>query len=272
MRNSASLLTLTCLLLAFTTCSREKVVEESKTRWMTIAHTPVDEARTGKEVTIEAQVEASPDITDPDIFLYYKSEQEQFVVLPMERFEQGRYFGTIPSQKRGSLIEYYIEGRAGPDLVVQVPAEEKPGFKFYFKGKPNRSVVIANIIVLFASLFLFILSGYLALRSLRNRRTSLPVPRLALVAAVLFFIASIPLGMVVAYQTYGRPWMGFPLGNDFTDNRSLAILIYWGAATFFYRGTALRKDPSSDILPVRALPYVYIVGAAMTIILFLIPH
>jgi hypothetical protein len=253
-------------------CSRDRVVEESKTRWMNLAHIPVEEAEAGREVTLEVQVEASPDIQEPGVFLYYKSEQELFVVVPMKPFEEGRYFGTIPAHGRGSLIKYYIEGRAGDDLVVQVPAEDMPRFEFYFKGTPNRSILIAHIVVIFAALFLFILSGYFAYRGLKQRKALVHAPRLSLLGAVLFFIASIPLGMVIAYQTYGTPWTGFPVGNDLTDNKSLVILLYWAAAAFFYRGSALRKDPSSDVLPARALPYVYMAGVVVTIALFLIPH
>lgn len=260
------------LALLLAGCSRERVVEESKTRWMNLAHTPVEEAEAGAEVTIEVQVEASDDISEPGIFLYYKSEQELFVVVPMKPFEEGRYFGTIPAHGRGSLIKYYVEGRAGEDLVVQVPAEERPRFEFYFKGTPNRYVLIAHVVVIFAALFFFILAGYFAYRGLTERKALLHAPRLGLLGTAFFFIASVPLGMVVAYQTYGKPWTGFPVGNDLTDNKSLVILLYWVAATFFYRGSALRKDPSSDILPGRAIPYVYLAGVLITIALFLIPH
>jgi hypothetical protein len=253
-------------------CGRDKVVEESKTRWMNLAHTPIEEALAGEEVTIEVQVEASGDIAEPGVFLYYRSEQELFVVVPMQAFEAGSYFGKIPAHERGSLIEYYIEGRAGADLTVQVPAEDRPRFEFYFKGVANRYLLIAHVVVIFAALFFFILAGYFAYRALRERRAGLHVPRLGLAGAVLFFISSIPLGMVVAYQTYGKVWTGFPVGNDLTDNKSLVILIYWAAATFLYRGSALRKDPSSDVMPGRALPYIYIAGLVITAVLFLIPH
>lgn len=253
-------------------CGREKVVEESKTRWMNLAHTPVEEAAADSQVTVEVEVKASADITEPDVFLYYKSEQELFVVVPMSRFEEGRYFGKIPPHKRGSLIRYYIEGRGGRDLVVQVPREGEPRFEFYFKGTPNRYVLIAHIVVVFLALFFFVLAGYFAYLGLGRRKAGLHAPRLGLAGTVLFFIASVPLGMIVAHQTYGKPWTGFPVGNDFTDNKSLAILLYWIAASFFYRGSALRRDPSFDILPARTVTYVYLAGAVITIVLFLIPH
>lgn len=263
---------LTVCSLLLVGCGRERVVEESKTRWMNLAHRPVEEAVADSEVTVEVEVKASADITEPDVFLYYKSEQELFVVVAMSRFEEGRYFGKIPPHGRGSLIRYYIEGRSGRDLVVQVPGEGKPRFEFYFKGKPNRIVLIAHIIVVFLALFFFILAGYFAYLGFGRRKAGLQAPRLGAAGTVLFFIASIPLGMIIAYQTYGKPWTGFPVGNDLTDNKSLVILLYWAAATFFYRGSALRKDPSFDILPVRAVNYVYLAGAVITIVFFLIPH
>ena len=260
------------LLVLLAGCGKDRVVEETKTRYMNLAHRPIEEAGAGSEVIIEVEVKASQDITEPGVFLYYKSEQELFVVVPMNRFEEGRYFGKIPPHERGSLITYYIEGRAGQDLVVQVPHEAVEKFEFYFKGTPNRYVLIAHVVVIFAALFFFILAGYFAYRGLKQRKAGLHVPRLALAGTVLFFIASIPLGMIVGYQTYGKPWTGFPVGNDLTDNKSLFILLYYVAATFFYRGSALRKDPSSDLLPARALPYVYMTGFLLTVVLFLIPH
>ena len=105
---SSALLVLMVLALVLAGCGRDKVVEETKTRWMNLAHEPIEEAEAGTDVTVEVAVRASGDITDPGIFLYYKSEQEIFVVVPMQRFEEGRYFGTIPAHKRGSLIKYYI--------------------------------------------------------------------------------------------------------------------------------------------------------------------
>ncbi len=260
------------LLLVVAGCGREEVVQESKTRWMNLAHTPIEEARAGAEVTVEARVQASDDIAEPAVFLYYKSEQDLFVVVPMQHLEDGIYFGRIPAHKRGSLITYYLEARAGDDLVVEVPAADRPRFEFYFKGRPDRRVLIAHVAVIFGALFFFLLAGYFAYKGLTDRRANMHAPRLGLAGSVLFFIASIPLGMIIAYQTYGKPWTGFPVGSDFTDNKSLVILLYWAAATFFYRGSALRKDPSSDLMPWRALPYVYLAGAIITVVLFLIPH
>jgi hypothetical protein len=254
-------------------CGSREAVEEYKARWIRLRHEPVEEATVGTGAPVEAEVEVSKDIGDVQIFLYYTPGPGPHEVLRMRQLEPGRYFASIPSHKRGTLIEYYIEAQAGSDLVVRVPAQdESPGFSFHYKGIANRALLLSHVVLMFISLAILLLCGYLALRAIRNRRAVLHVPRLAFLGAVAFFISSFPLGMIVAYQTYNKPWTGFPVGSDMTDNKSLVIILYWAAATFFYRGSVFRKDPSTDLLSIRTLPYVYLTGVLITIALFLIPH
>jgi hypothetical protein len=188
--------------------------------------------------------------------------------------EPGTYFGSIPAMKRGTLVEYHIQARAGDILKVRVPGEDgDEAFGFYFKGRASRPVLIAHVALMVLALFLFIICGYLAVRAIRDRKTRLQIPRLGFLGGVVFFISSIPLGMIVGYQTYGRPWTGFPVGEDMTDNKSLAILLYFAAATFLYRGSVFRRDPSRDLIrQASTLPYVYLVGAVLAVGLYLIPH
>ena len=48
-------------------------------------------------------------------------------------------------------------------------------------------------------------------------------------------------------------------------------MLYFTAATLLYRGSVFRRDPSRDLLKqVSTLPYVYLVGVIMTVVLFLI--
>ena len=254
-------------------CGRRESVEEVKSRWVKLRHEPIEEARVGTEATVEAEVDVSEDITDTRLFVYYTAGTHPKEVIEMNLLETGRYFTSIPLQKRGTLVEYYIEARAGTDLVVRVPRPDKsPGFSFYYKGEANRGVLLAHVILMFVSMAILLLAGYLALRAIKDRKLVLHIPRLAFLGAAVFFVSSFPLGMIVAYQTYGTPWTGFPVGTDLTDNKSLAIVLYWAAATFLYRGSVFRKDPTTDLLSMRTLPYVYLAGVLLTIALFLIPH
>jgi hypothetical protein len=263
-----ALLAMSCL-----RCGPGEEVEEYKATWIRLKHTPIEEAKVGSPARVRAEVRVSDDVERVELFVHYRAGSSPYEVVEMSLLEPETYFGSIPEMERGTLVEYYIQARAGDILKVRVPSEEKaPGFSFYFKGTANRPLLLAHIILMFVSLFLLVLSGYLAFRAIRDRKVTLHVPRLAFLGAVAFFISSFPLGMIVAYQTFGKPWSGFPIGDDVTDSKSLAIVLYWAAATFFYRGSVFRKDPSDDMLPVRTLPYVYLIGVIITVALFLIPH
>jgi hypothetical protein len=254
-------------------CGRGQEVEEFKAQWMRLTHTPVEEAKVGRSTQVRAEIEVSEDIGDVDLLIYYTAGSEPQEIVEMDSLEAGKYFGAIPPQARGTLVEYHIEARAGQDLAVRVPGDEKtPGFTYYYKGTPNRTLLLTHIVLMFFALLVFLFVGYLSIRALRNRQMIVAIPRLAFLGTIFFFISSIPLGMIVAYQTYGKPWTGFPVGNDLTDNKSLAILLYWAAASFLYRGSLFRRDPARDLLGVKSLPYVYLTGVVLTVVLYALPH
>jgi hypothetical protein len=255
-------------------CGQRQEVEEYKATWIRLSHKPVEEARVGVPALIQAKVEVSEDVPEVELFIHCQTESTSCPPIAMTMLEPGTYFGSIPSMARGTLVEYYIQARAGDALEVRVPGEDEAGgFTFYYKGAPNRTILVAHVVLMFVALFIFLICGYLALRAIRDRRTRLQIPRLGFLGGVVFFVSSFPLGMIVAYQTYGTPWTGFPVGDDLTDNKSLAIVLYFAAATFLYRGSVFKRDPNRDLVKrVSTLPYVYLVGVIMTIALFLIPH
>jgi hypothetical protein len=261
------------LVAAVCSCGRQEYVEEFKARWIRLRHAPVREARVGTDALIVAEVEAYPDDKNVNVFVYFKTDGDTQEVVKLQPLEAGKYFGAIPTQARGTSVEYYVEARAGSDLVVRVPNElESPGFVFYFKGTPGRALLASHITMIFLSLLVFGIVGYLSFKALKDRRRLVHIPRIAFLGAILFFVAAFPLGMIVGYQTYGKLWTGFPLGTDVTDDTSLAIVLYWAAAAFFYRGSTFKKDPHGDLLSIRTLPYVYMVGVILTVALLLIPH
>jgi hypothetical protein len=271
MRYAKSTILLAVGLAVMVGCGSREAVEEYRARWMRLRHAPIEEAKVGVDAPVEAEIEVSEDITGAQLFLYFRADSQPYEVMEMKLLETGSYFTSIPAQKRGTLVSYYIEARAGADLAVRVPGEDAD-FSFHYKGTANRPLLITHVVLMFIALAMLLLAGYLAIRALKSRRFTMHIPRLGFLGGIVFFISAIPLGMIVAFQTYGTPWTGFPVGTDLTDNKSLAILIYYAAATFLFRGSAFRKDPTTDLLPMRSLPYVYLVGAIITVVLFLIPH
>ena len=254
-------------------CGQGKEVQEYKATWIRLSHVPVEEAAAGEPVGIQAEVEVSKDIKRVDLFIHCRTDTSSWGPIKMTPLENGVYFGSIPAMPRGTHMKYYIQATAGGTLDVRVPGEDTRTFAFYFKGTPNRGVLIAQVALMMLALFIFIMCGYLALKAIRDRKTRLQIPRLAFLGGVVFFISSIPLRMIVQYQTYGRPWSGFPVGGDFTDNKSLAILLYFASATFLYRGSVFKRDPSRDLIKqASTLPYVYLLGTVMAVVLCVIPY
>jgi hypothetical protein len=254
-------------------CGKKQVTEEAKQRWVKVSHVPVEEADAGRETPLQADITAGPAGSEIKAFIFYRSKGRPFQVAEMRLLEPGRYFGSIPPQVRGDKLEYYIEARTSSDIVARVPAKQKAeGFVVSIEGRANRYLLGAHIAMIFAALFFYIFAGYLSYQALQHRRSLLFIPRVAFLGTAAFFIASIPLGMAVAYQTYGQIWSGFPVGGDLTDNKSLAILIYWAICAVLYRGSLWRKDPSHDFLPMVTLPYVHLAGAVITVVLFALPH
>jgi hypothetical protein len=261
------------LLASCLSCGQKAVVEEAKQRWVRIKHTPLKEIKAGKETALQADISSGAAEGDLRALVFYRSHGGPFLPTEMTRLEAGKYFGYLPPQSKGAKVEYYIEAKAGDNIVARVPAREKAeAFVVVAKGTPERYILISHVVLIFIGLFFFIFSGYLGYKALKDRRSLLYIPRVAFLGTLAFFIASIPLGMIVGYQTYGVAWEGFPVGRDLTDNKSLVILIYWAISSFLYRGSLFRKDPSRDLLSMGTMPYVYIAGAVITVILFAVPH
>ena len=270
----AKILVLACIAVFLVVgCGQKEAIEEYKSQWISLKHKPIEEARVGTDAPVSAAIDVSDDIKSVRLFLYYTAGDAPQEVIQLEFLENGNYFATIPSQKRGTHVEYYLEARAGRDLVVRVPKSvEEPGFTFTYKGIPNQALLVTSILLMFVALLLFLLCGFLAFRALTHRRVVIDIPRLGFLGLVIFFISSFPLGMVKTFQTLGTPWRGFPVGNDITDNRSLVIVLYWVAASFLYKGSIMKKDPARDLLGRKPLPYIYLLGVLLTVVMFLIPH
>jgi hypothetical protein len=261
------------LALAAAGCGRGKEVQEYKETWIRLSHVPVKEALAGEPVDIQAEVEVSKDVKRTDLFIHCRTDTSSWGPVKMTPLEHGIYFGSIPAMPRGTRVTYYIQATAGGTLDVRVPGDDKRTFAFYFKGTPTPAVLIAHVALMVLALFIFVICGYLSFKAIRDRKTRLQIPRLAFLGSVVFFISSVPLRMIVEYQTYGRLWSGFPVGGGFTDNKSLAILLYFAAATFLYRGSVFKRDPSRDLIKqASTLPYVYLLGAALAIVLYAIPQ
>lgn len=258
-------------LIALCACQRKPIVQEYKSRWIRLKHVPVEKVHLPDRAIIEVDIAVSPNVRDIETYVYYRTLPSGSLKTIEMQLADGHGFAEIPTMRRGTRVEYFIEARGDNDLALRVPSSGK-GFKLIFQARPQPILLISHIALMILSLAIFISSGLLALTGIRKRRASPAIARAGFVGLVIFFISAIPLGMVVAYQTFGTPWSGFPVGNDLTDNKSLAIIVYFTVSSILYRGSLFRNDPSRDRLPIRAMPWVYLLGVILTLALFAIPH
>lgn len=259
------------ILLLLDGCERKPIVQEYKSRWIKIKHVPVEKVNLPDRAIIEVDVEASPNVRSIQTYVYYRTLPLGSLRTIEMQVADGHCFAEIPTMKRGTRIEYFIEARGDNDLALRVPSIDK-GFKLVFKARPQPALLISHIALMILSLALFMSSAFLAFTAIRRRRTSPAIARAGFVGLVLFTISAIPLGMVVAYQTFGTPWSGFPVGDDLTDNKSLAIIIYFTVSSVLYRGSLFKNDPSRDRLPIKAMPWIYLFGTIFTLTMFALPH
>jgi len=75
---------------------------------------------------------------------------------------------------------------------------------------------------------------------------------------VLLFIGGFIFGPWVQWYAFGEWWAGVPFGWDLTDNKALFAFVFWIAALFGIKG--------------KGRPWLIILAAIMTIVIFSIPH
>lgn len=162
--------------------------------------------------------------------------------------------------------------RKGENLVAAVPGEAPAGKVEYrvclhtpqgdrylpaqrpvvarFRGEVPLWLLIPHVLAMFLGMLLALRTGFAALH-----RDGAP-GRLVAATLVVLFLGGIVLGPLVQKYAFGKLWTGFPLGSDLTDNKTLAIFLFWVAAYFLRRKSR----------------WWVAAAAALMILVYLIPH
>jgi hypothetical protein len=156
----------------------------------------------------------------------------------------------LPSlQERAGKYEFFVHvGEEGKEKSV---TGEKPIFARY-KGKVPMSVLLAHIIVIFASMTLAIRT---ALEALADGKFKWMI--WATVGSLV--LGAFVLGPLVQKYAFGVWWSGFPFGYDLTDNKVLLELLFWVPAVILNYGE--RRNRASVYL-----------GGIITVAIYFIPH
>ncbi len=156
---------------------------------------------------------------------------------------------SMPKQPPAGKLQYYIELTKNGQSYNLAKDEN---VVIRFKGDVPFGVLLPHIILMFAAMLFATISGlFAAFKEERYRRYTIWT-------FVILFIGGFIFGPWVQWYAFGDWWTGIPFGFDLTDNKTLFAFIFWVAALFGIKG--------------KGRPWMIILAAIMTLVIFSIPH
>ncbi|TSA38960.1 MAG: hypothetical protein D4R64_01570 [Porphyromonadaceae bacterium] len=167
----------------------------------------------------------------------------------MRKKDETTLAAYLPQQPSAGKLEYYIElVKNGQTVDV---AKNRP-VVIRFKGDVPAGVLIPHILLMFLAMLFSTIAGLFAAFKIERFR------RYTLWTFVILFIGGFILGPWVQWYAFGDWWTGIPFGWDLTDNKTLFAFVFWAAALFGIKG--------------KGRPWLIILAALMTLVIFSIPH
>lgn len=236
-------------------------------------YVPDDDNAEGKKallsVTAFSVNEKNP-VKKVEIFYKEKKDQE-FLRSEFSRLKDTSIYNNfVPGLPKGKRYFYYIsiEDSKGDVLVLPPTATgtERPVYYYVtYEAHPDRLSLILHIVLAIGAVIYWVHTLFYSICHLRTGQEIFfrKAYNSAFWGNVAFFIFAIPLGCLIAWQTFGTPWTGIPVGWDITDNKSLITLVFYTAALI---GAKTGRVSS------KTFAVLGIVGLILTIIVYNIPH
>jgi hypothetical protein len=182
--------------------------------------------------------------------------QDAYAEVPME-VRGDVLVGAIPSQLPAGKIEYHLvfEGAPAP---VRVPAAEEDDPILRYKAPVPAWVLVPHILAMFLAMWVGVRAGIAALLDRPEAR------RLAWVVLGGLTLGGLVLGPIAQRYAFGAFWTGWPLGEDVTDNKVLAMWLAWLVACLVLGARTVRRPRAGRVLVVAA--------AVVMLAVYLIPH
>ena len=172
-----------------------------------------------------------------------------FMKKVMRKKDETLLAASLPQQPPAGKLQYFIE-MSGYGQTVAV-GKDRP-IVIRFKGDVPAGVLIPHIILMFLVMLFSTIAGLFAAFRLERFR------RYTIWTFVLLFAGGFIFGPWVQWYAFGEWWAGIPFGWDLTDNKALFAFLFWIAALFGIKG--------------KGRPWLVILAAVMTIVIFSIPH
>jgi len=212
--------------------------------------------------------------------LFYRIGEGEFqaVDLDLKEEENDLFVASIPSQKKGTKVWYYVEAQTQIEqrkVAVTLPAGNSPGFRpilLKFEGDVPSTVIFSHVFCNFAGIFFSVLALFSAVDLARGKGTLKKSVALSLVTFIFLFMGFVPLGVALNYFAFGALWEAFPFGTDITDNKSQIALLSWLVTLFLVKGAILGKESFKNLISVKTYSTLVIISFVITLAMYLIPH
>ncbi len=155
----------------------------------------------------------------------------------------------LPGQPAAGKVEYEVFLGIEQQFIQ---LEDEPAILRY-KGRVPLGVLIPHIIFIFLAMMFSTRTGIEAAINGRN------LVNYAMWTVVLLAVGGMTLGPIVQKYAFDAYWTGWPIGHDWTDNKTLAAFVLWVAAWL-----QVRNNPNKKA---------WVIAAAIGLLaVYLIPH
>jgi hypothetical protein len=172
--------------------------------------------------------------------------------------QDGRLWAlALPPLEKGWAYRYTLTA-GGADGTLRIPASAE--LRARFEADVSPGLILAHVIPTLAAGVLLLLAFRVALAELTGIRSGVRHRLWVALAVALFGVGAIVVGMMVSQRALGASWGGWPFGNDVTDTKSEAIVLYW----ILLLALTTRNARLSALGT--------LVGTIGTLVLYLLPH
>lgn len=195
------------------------------------------------------------------------------------------YVAHLPKRLKGKRWFYYLEAADNRGNRVTIPpGAPGPGIPLCYVTYDktleggDHILLVFHIILVMGALFFLLHGLYYSLEvlwlpaELAGKDLGYAIAKgfkNILAGWVAFFLGAGPLGYYVAMKAFGQGWSGWPVGSDITDNKSLLMILYWGAVLVYGYRVVYRKRDAERF---GSVAWWVVLGSILTAVVYLIPH
>ncbi|MDD2386597.1 MAG: hypothetical protein PHP52_07415 [Bacteroidales bacterium] len=180
-------------------------------------------------------------------FHKYPSDSKN-TITPFEKYAQS-WKVMLPDQPPAGKLQYYVILFKNGEKTMQT---DDNSAIIRFKGQVPDYILIPHIIAMFSAMLFSLVSLFYIFFNTGNYRL------FSYLTVITLIIGGFILGPIMQNYAFGDYWTGWPIGKDFTDNKTLIALIIWITAIILN----LKKERK----------WAVILASVSMLIVFSIPH